>query len=97
MHKDHDLEAKKLNKKLNDFEKKFHTKSTSPLKKISTQEISFLRTGTEFVSGIIAGVIVGLMVDHFVGIAPWGLIFFFLLGSCAGFFNIYRLCGKIKR
>ncbi|MBT5654081.1 MAG: hypothetical protein HOI80_01090, partial [Alphaproteobacteria bacterium] len=36
------------------------------------------------------GVIIGLMVDHFFGTSPWGLIGFFILGSLAGFLNMYR-------
>lgn len=98
MHPNQGSEEEKLDKKITDFEKKLHFREIKRRhsKKLSDQEVSFLRIGTEFVSGVIAGVILGLWIDHFFGTGPWGLIFFFVLGSCAGFFNIYRLSGKIK-
>lgn len=58
------------------------------------KSFSYGRVGVEFVSGIIAGVLLGLGIDSFFGIAPWGIILFFILGSCAGFYNVYRV---IKR
>lgn len=48
------------------------------------------RIASDFVSGVIVGVGVGLTFDHFLSTKPWGLIVFFLLGSAAGFRNIMR-------
>lgn len=50
-----------------------------------------LRAGTEFVSGIIVGVVFGLAIDHFFNTKPFGLVIMILLGAAAGFRNIYRL------
>lgn len=56
---------------------------------------SYMRIGVEFISGIIAGIILGLAIDTFFEIAPWGIMIGFILGSGAGFLNIYRF-GKGK-
>jgi ATP synthase protein I len=50
-----------------------------------------LRAGTEFISGLIVGVIFGLGIDHFFNTKPFGLIVMILLGAAAGFRNIFRL------
>lgn len=50
-----------------------------------------LRAGTEFISGLIVGVIFGLGIDHFFSTKPFGLIIMILLGAAAGFRNIFRL------
>lgn len=56
-----------------------------------------LRISTEFVAGIIAGVILGWAFDKFVGTSPWGLIVFLLLGFAAGIRNIVRVSGTLGR
>jgi F0F1-type ATP synthase assembly protein I len=50
-----------------------------------------LRAGTEFISGIIVGVVFGLGIDHFFSTKPFGLIIMIILGAAAGFRNIFRL------
>ncbi len=49
------------------------------------------RMGIEFVSAIFAGIIMGLLLDSFFAIKPWGIVSCFLLGCIAGFYNIYKL------
>lgn len=53
-----------------------------------------LRAGSEFVSGIIVGVVFGLAIDHFFNTKPFGLIVMILLGAAAGFRNIFRLVSQ---
>lgn len=48
---------------------------------------------TEFVAGVIAGGILGWIVDHVFGTKPWGLIVLLLLGCVAGFYNVLRASG----
>lgn len=50
-----------------------------------------LQAGTEFISGIIVGLIFGLAIDHFFSTKPFGLIIMVLLGAAAGFRNIFKL------
>lgn len=54
------------------------------------------RLSAEFVSGIIAGGIVGWTVDHLFGTSPWGLIVCLLLGFGAGMLNLLRAAGLVK-
>lgn len=49
-----------------------------------------LRAAAEFVSGVAAGGLLGWLVDRLAGSAPWGLIFFLLIGFGAGLLNLYR-------
>lgn len=48
---------------------------------------------TEFVAGVIAGGILGWIVDHLLGTKPWGMIVLLLLGCVAGFYNVMRASG----
>jgi ATP synthase protein I len=49
-----------------------------------------LRLSSELVAGVVVGAIIGWALDHWVGISPWGLIVFVLLGFAAGVRNIVR-------
>ena len=50
-----------------------------------------LRIGIDLVAALAVGVGIGLLLDYWLGTKPWFLILFFLLGSAAGFLNVYRL------
>jgi len=54
------------------------------------------RLSAEFVAGVAAGVILGLLVDHLFGTSPWGLIVCLILGFCAGMLNLMRAAGVVK-
>ena len=49
-----------------------------------------LRLGVEIVAALAVGVAIGLLLDRWLGTAPWMLVLFFLMGSAAGFLNLYR-------
>ncbi|MBM6592646.1 AtpZ/AtpI family protein [Microvirga pudoricolor] len=55
-----------------------------------------LRLSAEFVSGVVAGGIVGWLVDYLLGSSPWGLIVCIILGFCAGMLNLMRAAGMVK-
>ena len=55
-----------------------------------------LRLSAEFVSGVVAGGIVGWIVDRLFGTSPWGLIVCLILGFCAGMLNLMRAAGMVK-
>ena len=48
------------------------------------------RVGVELVSALIVGVGIGLLLDRWLGTAPWFLVLFFFLGAAAGVLNVYR-------
>jgi ATP synthase protein I len=49
-----------------------------------------LRLSSELVAGVVVGAGLGLLIDHWLGISPWGLIVFLLLGFAAGVLNVAR-------
>lgn len=50
-----------------------------------------LRIGVEIVAALGVGVGIGLLLDRWLGTAPWMLLLFFVLGAAAGMMNMYRL------
>ena len=61
-----------------------------------------LRLSSELVAGVLVGGLIGWLLDRWLGISPWALIVFLLLGFAAGVLNVMRsagllaepLCGK---
>jgi ATP synthase protein I len=53
------------------------------------------RLSSELVGGVALGAGLGWLVDRGLGIAPWGLIVFVLLGFAAGVLNVMRFAGVI--
>ena len=51
------------------------------------------RLSSEFVAGVIVGAGIGWLIDRALGISPWGLTIFLLLGFAAGVLNVMRSAG----
>ena len=51
------------------------------------------RLSTELVAGVLVGAGLGWLLDRWLGISPWGLIVFLLLGFAAGVLNVMRAAG----
>lgn len=54
---------------------------------------SGFRLATELVVGVLMGAGIGWLLDRWLGISPWGLIVFLLLGFAAGVLNVVRAAG----
>jgi len=54
------------------------------------------RLSTELVGGVVAGAGIGWLIDRWLGISPWGLIVFLLLGFAAGILNVMRAAGVVR-
>lgn len=53
-----------------------------------------MRIGVELAAALVVGVGIGLLLDRWLGTAPWFLIGFFFIGSGAGIVNVYRATSK---
>src|SRR5499427_4783538 len=51
------------------------------------------RLSSELVGGVLLGAAIGWALDRVLGISPWGLIVFLLLGFVAGVMNVVRSAG----
>lgn len=53
-----------------------------------------IRVLTEFVAGVIAGGVIGWLLDHWLSTKPVFLLIFGALGTAAGFLNVYRIAAQ---
>jgi ATP synthase protein I len=53
------------------------------------------RLSSELVAGVLVGAGLGWLIDRLLGISPWGLIIFLLLGFAAGVLNVMRSAGLV--
>jgi ATP synthase protein I len=51
------------------------------------------RLSAELVAGVLVGAAIGWLLDRGLGISPWGMIVFLLLGFAAGVLNVMRAAG----
>src|SRR5690348_2129923 len=54
------------------------------------------RLSSELVAGVAVGALIGWLIDRWLGISPWGLIVFLLLGFAAGILNVMRAAGVAR-
>lgn len=54
-----------------------------------------MKLSSEFIAGIVVGVLIGWTLDRYAGTSPWGLIVFLLLGFGAGTLNVLRSAGYV--
>src|SRR5713226_3300344 len=53
------------------------------------------RLSTELVAGVLVGAAIGWALDRWLGISPWGMVVFLLLGFAAGVLNVMRSAGVV--
>src|SRR5215472_7791710 len=51
------------------------------------------RLSSEFVGAVILGAAIGWLIDRWLGISPWGMFVFLMLGFAAGVLNVIRATG----
>ena len=57
---------------------------------------SAFQLGTELVSAVLVGTIIGFILDTWFGTKPWLIIVFFFLGSAAGILNVIKTAKKMQ-
>ena len=54
------------------------------------------KLGTELVSAVAAGAIIGFILDNWFDTKPWITIIFFFLGSIAGILNVIKAANRMQ-
>jgi|TARA_B110000305_G_scaffold86279_1_gene97172 ATP synthase protein I len=55
------------------------------------------KLGTELVSAVLVGTIIGFILDTWFDTKPWLIILFFFLGSIAGILNVIKAAKKMQQ
>jgi ATP synthase protein I len=55
-----------------------------------------MKLSSEFLASILVGALVGWGIDRLLGISPWAMIVFVLLGFCAGVVTVVRSAGRMS-
>ena len=58
---------------------------------------SAFKLGTELVSAVAVGTIIGFILDSWFDTKPWLIIIFFFLGAIAGILNVIRTAKKMQK
>ena len=58
---------------------------------------SAFKLGTELVSAVAVGTIIGFILDSWFDTKPWLILLFFFLGSIAGIMNIIRAAKRMQQ
>ena len=55
------------------------------------------KLGTELVSAVLVGTIIGFILDTWFDTKPWLIILFFFLGSIAGILNVIKAANRMQK
>ena len=58
---------------------------------------SAFKLGTELVSAVAVGTIIGFILDSWFDTKPWLIIIFFFLGAAAGLLNVIRTANQMQK
>ncbi len=58
---------------------------------------SAFKLGTELVSAVAVGTIIGFILDSWFDTKPWLIIIFFFLGTSAGILNVIRTANRMQK
>ncbi len=72
-------------------------KAAPPPPKPSSPKAIGMRAGVELFAGVAAGLIVGIMLDRWLGTAPWLMVMLMVLGIAAGLRNTIRAAQEETR
>ena len=55
------------------------------------------KLGSEMVSAVLVGTIIGFILDSWFDTKPWLIIFFFFVGAAAGILNVIKAAKKMQQ
>ena len=55
------------------------------------------KLGTELVSAVAVGTIIGFILDNWFDTKPWLIITFFFIGAAAGILNVFRTANRMQK
>ena len=58
---------------------------------------SAFKLGTELISAVAVGTIIGFILDNWFDTKPWLIIIFFFLGAAAGMLNVIRTANRMQK
>ena len=58
---------------------------------------SAFKLGTELVSAVAVGTIIGFILDNWFDTKPWLIIIFFFFGAAAGILNVIRTANRMQK
>jgi ATP synthase protein I len=97
-------EDRELRARLEKLSRSLEEKRDAPQAASSQSSSNVTRTGqamslgfrvlSEFVAGVVVGGFIGWQLDSWLGTKPFGLIVFLMLGTAAGFWNVYRIAAR---
>ena len=58
---------------------------------------SAFKLGTELVSAVVVGTIIGFILDSWFDTKPWLIIIFFFLGTAAGILNVIKTANRMQK
>ena len=58
---------------------------------------SAFKLGTELVSAVAVGTIIGFILDSWFDTKPWLILIFFFLGTAAGILNVIRTANRMQK
>ena len=87
---------RRLGERLKDVSRRSENDSGPRLAADTSAFARGFRLSTELVAGVLVGAGIGWLLDRWLGISPWGLIVFLLLGFAAGVLNVMRAAGVAR-
>jgi ATP synthase protein I len=84
-----ELKKKIEEAKLKNQDKSLNNIQPSPIGKA-------MKLAVEIVAALAIGISIGLLLDNFFDTRPLFIIIFFLLGSCAGILNVFRVAKSMQ-
>ena len=84
----------------NDFQTRLKIEKSKISKKQEKDSSSIgkaFKLGTELVSAVVVGTIIGFILDGWFDTKPWFIIIFFFLGSIAGVVNVVRTAKRMQK